>query len=330
LARLGRRRALVLSTPEQSERAAEVMDDLGPLGVGTFTGATMHTPTKVSDVAAARAVELGADCVVAVGGGSTIGLGKAVALRTDLDQIVLPTTYAGSEVTPILGETVDGRKTTQRNLKVLPETVIYDVDLTLSLPVGLTVTSATNSMAHAVEAIWAKEGNPITSLMAAEAINAIIDCLPRIVADPIDREARSQAQYGAWLGGTCLATVGMALHHKLCHVLGGTFDLPHAETHAVVLPYVVAYNAASSPEAVAVLEEAVGKPAAAALQKLAASLGAPTSLRELGMPESGIDTVVQRCTESAYFNPRPTDPDSLRALVEAAWAGAEPAADGYR
>jgi maleylacetate reductase len=283
----------------------------------------------VSERAVAHARALGADGVVAIGGGSTTGLGKAIALRTDLPQIVVPTSYAGSEMTSILGETRDGLKTTQTTPKVLPETVIYDVELTLGLPVGLTVTSAINCMAHAVEALWAPDGNPVTSVMAGEAVSAILASLPRIVDDPSDRAARARAQYGAWLGGTCLATVGMGLHHKLCHVLGGAFDLPHAETHTVVLPYVVAYNASDAPRALAVLAKLLGGRPASALREFATGLGAPSSLRELGMPESGIDTVVRRCFEASYANPRTPDPASLRALVHGAWAGEAIDPQGY-
>src|SRR6185312_3310989 len=196
---------------------------------GVFTEATMHTPVEVTERAMQAVRDNGADCTVALGGGSTTGLGEAIALRTDLPQVVIPTTYAGSEATPILGETKDGLKTTQRSMKVLPEVILYDVDLTLTLPVGLSVTSGMNAIAHAVEALYAQDANPITSLMAEEAIRALARALPVIVADPCNVEARSDALYGAWLCGVCLGTVGMALHHKLCHTLGGTFDLPHAE-----------------------------------------------------------------------------------------------------
>ena len=182
---------------------------------------------------------------MALGGGSTTGLGKAIALRTDLPQIVIPTTYAGSEATAIIGETKDGVKVTQRTLKVLPEVIVYDVDLNMTLPPALTATSGINAIAHAVEALYAQDQNPVTSLMAEEGIRALARALPVIVKEPGNVEARSDALYGAWLCGTCLNAVGMALHHKLCHTLGGSFDLPHAETHTVVLPHATAYNAAA-------------------------------------------------------------------------------------
>ena len=140
-------------------------------------------------------------------------------------------------------------KTTVRDASVLPEVVIYDSDLTLGLPVAMSVTSGFNAMAHAVEGLYAQDSNPVASLMALGGIRALKDALPRIVDAPRDPEARGAALYGSWLCGTVLGTVGMALHHKLCHTLGGSFDLPHAETHTVILPHSAAYNAAAAADA---------------------------------------------------------------------------------
>jgi len=248
---LGCQRALVLSTPEQQDSAQAVASRLGELCAGTFTQAAMHTPVEISERAVKAVREMDADCTVAIGGGSTTGLGKAIALRTDLPQIVVPTTYAGSEATPILGETRDGRKTTQRSEKVLPEVILYDVDLTLTLPPGLSATSGINAIAHAVEALYTQDANPIISMMAERGIEALARALPPIMKNPVDKSARSDALLGAWLCGMCLGAVGMALHHKLCHTLGGSFDLPHAETHAVILPHVAAFNTGAAPAALA-------------------------------------------------------------------------------
>jgi alcohol dehydrogenase class IV len=323
--RLGRGRALVLSTPPQEGEARALADRLGPLAVGVFAEAAMHTPTGVTGRGVARARELGADCLVALGGGSTTGLGKAIALRTDLPQIAVPTTYAGSEATPILGETEGGRKTTRRDPKVLPGVVVYDVDLTLTLPARLSATSGINAIAHAVEALYAAEANPVVSMLAERGITALAGALPRIAADPRDRDARSDALFGAWACGTCLGSVGMALHHKLCHVLGGTFDLPHAETHTVVLPHAAAFNAPAAPEAMARAAEALGAAdAAGGLHDLARRLGAPTSLREIGMPEAGLDEAADLVGASPYWNPRPVDRTGLRALLDDAWHGRRP------
>ena len=232
--RLGCARAIILSTPGQERQARELARKIGKLAAGVFSGAVMHTPIAVSERAVALVRSLNADCTVALGSGSFVGLGKAIALRTDLPQIAIPTTYAGSEMTPIIGETTEGHKTTKRTAKVLPEVVLYDPELTFGLPVSVSITSGINAVAHAVEALYAKDRNPIVSLMAEESIRALVLSLPLIVANPKDGSARSDALCGAWLAGTCLGAVGMSLHHKLCHVLGGTFNLPHAETHTVV------------------------------------------------------------------------------------------------
>jgi len=323
--RLGCRRALILSTPQQQSDAERLAAQIGDLAVGVFAGAVMHTPVEITEQAMGRLRDLGADCTIALGGGSTIGLGKAIALRSDLPQIAIPTTYAGSEATPILGETEQGRKTTQRSLKVLPEVIVYDVDLTLTLPPALTATSGMNAMAHAVEALYAQDANPVTSLLAEQALAVLAEALPRIVQSPGDRAARADALYGAWACGTCLGSVGMALHHKLCHVLGGSFNLPHAETHTVMLPHATAFNAASAPEAMAGIARALGTAdAAQGLFDLAGKLAAPRSLRELGMPGDRLDEAADIAAMSPYWNPRPIERDAIRALLQDAYDGRRP------
>ena len=322
---LGCGRALLLSTPQQVEQVKGLQARLGDLVAGLFTEATMHTPVEVTERALAYAREVKADCTVALGGGSTTGLGKAIAVRTDLPQVVIPTTYAGSEATPILGETKDGLKTTRRDLKILPEVIVYDVDLTLTLPAGLTVTSGMNAIAHAAEGLYARDSNPIIDMIAEDGTRAIARALPKIVADPSDRDARSDALYGAWACGVTLGSVGMSLHHKLCHTLGGTFDLPHAETHTVVLPHAMAYNAPAAPEAMARLARAIGADhAPQGLYDLAKSLGAPVSLKALGMPEDGLDKVVELALANPYWNPRPLEREPLRRLIEDAFHGRRP------
>lgn len=323
--RLKLERVLVLTTPEQRAHGEQMLNALGPRGAGLFAGARMHTPVDVTDEALAATAAAGADGLLAVGGGSTTGLGKAIALRTGLPQIVVPTTYAGSEMTPILGETRDAVKSTIRDLKVLPEVVIYDVSLTLGLPTAMSVTSGLNAMAHAAEALYAKDRNPIIALMAAEAIRSMAGALPRIVKDPSDLAARSDALYGAWLGGVCLGAVGMALHHKLCHTLGGAFDLPHAETHAVILPHALAFNLAADRQAHDAVAAALSTDnPALALHRLALELGAPTSLRQLGMPEEGIEHAADLAVKSPYWNPRPVEREDIKQLLTRAWAGQPP------
>jgi maleylacetate reductase len=238
---------------------------------------------------------------------------------------VLPTTYAGSEMTPILGETKGGVKTTRRTPKVLPEVVIYDVDLTLGLPPAIAAKSGMNAMAHAVEALYSRDRNPVTSLMAEEGIRSLARALPGIVDDPQDRAARADALYGAWLCGACLGAVGMALHHKLCHVLGGAFDLPHAETHTIILPHAVAYNASAAPDVMERIARALGTAdAAQGLFNLAGRLGAQQALRDIGMPADGIGQTVKAAMAAPYWNPRPIEEDGLRALLARAWNGDPP------
>ena len=325
--RLGCSRALVLTTPQQKADGAALAKSLGDRCAGTFHDATMHTPTDVTERAVKYAQDVKADCTVALGGGSTTGLGKAIALRTDLPQIVIPTTYAGSEATAIIGETKDGVKVTQRTLKVLPEVIVYDVDLTLTLPAALIATSGINAIAHAVEALYAQDQNPVTSMMAEEGTRALARSLPKIMENPGDIDARSDALYGAWLCGTCLNAVGMALHHKLCHTLGGTFDLSHADVHTVVIPHATAYNAPAAPEAMRRIANAIGaKDAALGLFELAKRLGAPTSLQAIGMKADGIDKAADLAVKNPYWNPRPIDRAGIHRLIDNAFHGRAPQA----
>ncbi len=323
--RLGGTRVLVLAGPRGDTMAGAVADALGSLAAARFDGAAMHTPTDVTERALAVVRESGADCLVAVGGGSTTGLAKAIALRTGLPQVVIATTYAGSEVTTVLGETDNGRKVTQRSAAVLPETVIYDVDLTVGLPVDISVTSAVNAMAHAVEALYSPQANPVTDGMALAALAGIAGALPRMVAAPADPGPRADLLEGAWLAGTCLGTVGMGLHHTLAHVLGGTFGLPHAQTHTVLLPHVMAYNAAAVPATFARIAAALLMPhAPTGVFDLVASLGGPTSLRDLGMAETDLAAAADETLAQRYPNPVPPTRDGLLGLLSAAWHGRRP------
>ncbi|SDB17745.1 maleylacetate reductase [Bauldia litoralis] len=325
--RLGITRAMVLSTPGKTSLAEDVAGHLGDRCAAILPTARMHTPVEVTDEAMTTVEAERIDGLVAIGGGSTTGLGKAIAYRTDLPQLVLPTTYSGSELTDILGQTEDGEKTTIRDARVLPETVIYDVGLTLSLPVAVSVTSAMNAMAHAVEGLYAPNSNPILALMAEEGIRALGVAIPGIVRAGADEAARGQALYGAWLCGTVLGGTSMALHHKLCHVLGGSFGLPHAETHTVILPHAAAYNAATAPDAMAAVARALGADdAPTALFDLAKNAGAPMALRDIGMPEDGLDRAAEIATANPYPNPRPLARDAIRKLLDDAWHGRLPAA----
>lgn len=324
VARLGHTRALVLSTPHQAPEAQALADTLGPSSAGIFAGAVMHTPVEVTEDAVAAFRASGATCVVALGGGSTVGLAKAIALRTGADQVVIPTTYAGSEMTDILGETESGVKTTRRDPAIRPETVIYDVDLTLSLPVPLTVTSAFNAIAHAMEALYAPDRNPVVEAMARDALPAFRDALPVVVAQPGNKDARARVLYAAWCCSTALGYVSMALHHKLAHTLGGSFNTPHAETHTVLLPYTTAFNAVAAGRELAPIADTFGGPAGQALWDFGTRTGAPQRLADLGMAESDLDRAADLATRAPYPNPRPFTRDDIRNLLQAAWDGRRP------
>ncbi|MFC8259495.1 maleylacetate reductase and hydroxyquinol 1,2-dioxygenase domain-containing protein [Streptomyces sp. NPDC057291] len=325
--RLGCSRVLLLSSPPVAKAAARVRDVLGDLTVAEFDGAAMHTPVEVTERALDVLREHSADCLVAVGGGSTTGLAKALALRTDLPQLILPTTYAGSEVTPVLGETQDGRKITRSSPAILPETVVYDVEFTRDLPVGMSVTSGVNALAHAVEALYSPQANPVIDGMALDAVRRIARSLPALVAEPSDTAARADLLHAAWLAGTCLASVGMGLHHKLCHTLGGTFGLPHAETHTVVLPHAMAYNAPAARDVMNRIAEALGvADAPSGVFDLIASVGGPTSLGELGMAQADLPEAARLAVATPYPNPRELTYQGIESLLQDAWRGRRPAA----
>ena len=331
---LGARRALVLCTPEQTDAAQRVAALLGERAAGVFARAVMHVPIETAREARTEALRLGADCAVAIGGGSTTGLGKAIALDSGLPILAIPTTYAGSEMTSIYGLTEGGIKKTGRDARVLPRTVIYDPELSLTLPLRMTVTSGLNAIAHAAEGLYAHDGNPITALMAEEGIRAIAAALPTLARDPRDIGARGDALYGAWLCGTVLGAVAMGLHHKLCHTLGGSFNLPHAEVHTVILPHALAYNAEHAPDAMVRIARALGShdasqgvfnpSASQGVFDLAAAHGAPTSLRAIGMPADGLDRAADLAATTPYPNPRPLERAALRALLQRAFDGAKP------
>ena len=328
---LGATRALVLCTPEQQPLADEMAKRLGARAAGVFPKAVMHVPVETASAAIDEARRVNADCALAVGGGSTTGLGKAIALQSSLPILAIPTTYAGSEMTPIWGMTENGLKKTGRDARVLPRTVIYDPELTVSLPASLTITSGMNAIAHAAEGLYAQDSNPVMDLMAEEGIRALAQALPLVRQHSGDIDARGDALYGAWLCGSVLGNVGMALHHKLCHTLGGSFNLPHAEVHTVVLPQAIAFNATAAPKAMTRIERALGVTgkvsAAAGLFDLAANNGAPVALRDIGMKESDLDRAAHIAVSNPYWNPRPLGAEQrsdIRDLLHRAYEGVRP------
>ena len=327
--RLGAKRALILTTPGRKKRGDEMAARLGARAVGVFASAVMHVPVDIAEAGRQEAARLAADSLVAIGGGSAVGLAKAIAAATGLPILAIPTTYSGSEMTPTWGLTERGIKRTMRDARVEPKTVIYDPALTVSLSPKVSATSGMNAMAHCVEALYAQDANPISSLIAEEGIRSLAKGLPAVVRDPSDLKARSLALYGAWLGGVSLGATTTALHHKLCHVLGGAFDLPHAETHTVLLPHATAYNAAGAPEAMARIAQALDprgakRSAAQHLYDLEISIETPRSLASLGMKRDGIDHAVALVMEKPFYNPSELTKDGIRALLEDAFAGRSP------
>ncbi len=318
-------KVLILTTPQQCGLGLELAETLGPIAAGVFSKATMHTPTDVTEEALAHLHQSGADSVLSVGGGSTIGLGKALVLHTDVGHLALPTTYAGSECTPILGQTENGVKTTMSDPKLRPGAVLYDAELVSTLPAGMTITSALNAMAHAVEALYAKDRTDAATALALEGISAFHRALPAVMEDPSDLDARQATQEGAWACGTVLGQVGMALHHKLCHTLGGALNLPHAETHAIILPHATAYNQSAAATQLAPVADLLGgTEPGQALWDFAKSLNAPMALKDLGVDKGDLDRIADLATQNPYWNPREITKDAIRALLERAWEGVAP------
>jgi maleylacetate reductase len=326
---LGFSRALVLSTPGRTDLAARAISALGGRAAGVFDRAVMHVPIETARDARRLALESGADCAVAIGGGSTVGLGKAIALDSGLPVIAVPTTLAGSEMTSIYGITEAGLKKTGRDPRVLPRCVVYDPELLRTLPRAMAASSGLNAIAHAAEGLYAHDASPITDLMAEEGIRATAGVLSTLSALPADAavppETLSQALYGAWLCGSVLGAVAMGLHHKICHTLGGSFNLPHAETHAVMLPHTLAYNAPAAPEAMARVARALGQGSSPhGVHVLLRGSGSPLSLRELGLPESALARTAEIAVQTPYPNPRPLELEALLGMLERAWIGVPP------
>lgn len=325
LDKLGYSRALVLATPQQTEQGQDLVNLLGERAAGLFDHAVMHVPAATVEHAVQEVERLNADCSVSIGGGSTTGLGKALALKVDLPNIVIPTSYAGSEMTNIWGITENERKVTGRDDRVVPTLTIYDPVLTLTLPPKFAGPSGLNAMAQAVVNVASENTNPIVAVMATEAVRALSHSLPRVIAEPENMEARSEALYGACLAGGSLGTGTTSLHHRLCHTFGGSFGTTHAETHTIFLPHCVAYNAEATAAGTRRLAEAMGVDnAAIGLFNLAKTLGAPISLREIGVREADLDRAAEIATETPINNPEPVNTRRVRALLQNAYEGVKP------
>ncbi|WP_139983079.1 maleylacetate reductase [Nocardioides litoris] len=320
----GAQRVMVVAAGAESDLAGRITDGL-PVAL-RHDEVVMHVPVAVAERARAAAREHDVDLVVSVGGGSTTGLAKAVALETGLPIVAVPTTYAGSEATDVWGLTEGSTKTTGVDARVLPRCVVYDATLTLSLPVDLSVASGLNALAHCVDSMWAPRTDPVDQALATEGIRALAAGLPRVVDDPGGLEGREQVLYGAYLSAIAFASAGSGLHHKTCHVLGGRYDLPHAPTHAVVLPHVLALNAPGAPEADARIAAALGSETGlAGLWDLGRRLDAPRALRDLGLGEDQVpDAAAAVLPVVPEGNPVPVTMDDLTRLLHDAWEGAEP------
>lgn len=323
--RLGAQRVMVITSDRETERARAVAADI-PVALWHHD-VVMHVPIEVAEKARASAADASIDLLVSIGGGSTTGLAKAIAMTSRLPIIAVPTTYAGSEATNVWGLTEASRKTTGVDDAVLPATVIYDAALTLSLPVPMSVASGLNGMAHCIDSMWAPRVDPINAALGAEGIRALSRGLPLIAEDPSGTEGRELALYGAYLSAVAFASAGAGLHHKICHVLGGTFNLPHAQTHATVLPYILAFNAPHAPEAAARIAAAFGTTdALTGLQDLRKRLDAPQALADYGFTADGIAEAVSIIMPAVpASNPRPATAQNLTRLLQAALTGEDPA-----
>jgi alcohol dehydrogenase class IV len=325
LDKLGYSRALVLATPQQTAQGQDLVKLLGDRAVGLFDQAVMHVPAETVALAVKEVDRLNADCSVSIGGGSTTGLGKALALKLDLPNIAIPTSYAGSEMTNIWGITENERKVTGRDDRVVPTLTLYDPELTMTMPPQFAGPSGLNAMAQAAVNIASGEVNPIVTMMAVDAVRALSNSLPIVISDPGNVDARAEALYGASLAGGSLGMGTTGLHHRLCHTFGGTFNTPHAETHTILLPHCVAYNAASTAEGTRRLASAMGvKNAALGIFELAKTVGAFTALKDIGIKESDLDRAAAVATETPVNNPEPVTTERVRALLQNAYEGAEP------
>ncbi len=319
-------RILLLTSARGRELAEQLAVPLGDRVVGVFTDVRLHVPAEIAEAARSAARAVGADCLLPIGGGSTTGTAKVIALAMPLPIVAVPTTYAGSEVTPIWGLTAGQRKQTGRAVEVLPKVVIYDPELTYSLPSNVTGPSAMNALAHCVEALYAPGANPVTSLLAEDGIRRIAHGLPTALAQPDHLDARSELLYGAYLAGAVLAAAGAGLHHKICHVLGGAYNLPHAELHTVILPYVAAFNQPALSDVMGRIARALNSVSAAAgLYDLARHSGAPAGLKDLGVRRENLDEATGLVLAAApQDNPRPIDRAGVRQILESAYTGLRP------
>ncbi|HKA82142.1 MAG TPA: maleylacetate reductase [Xanthobacteraceae bacterium] len=316
--RLGLARALVIATPGSGVRLGKrIVENLAGRAAGLHAQAVMHVPKPVADAGLAAAREAKADGLVAAGGGAAIGLAKIIARDLGLPILAVPTTYSGSEATAIWGLSDGERKFTGKDMRVLPRTIVYDPELTLALPAATSAASAMNAIAHCVEGLWVPDRTPFLAALATDATRRFGIYLPRVIAAGTDLEARGECLVAAWLAGTVL-TAGTALQHKLAHVLGG-LGLPHAETHAIILPHVTRFNLAAAADARARLADALGGDGADRLAAMLRGFPIPQKLSEVGFDRGKIDFVADEVAAMAIKMPRPASAEDVRGLLAAAY-----------
>ena len=317
LIELGARRVLLIAQARHAEGAARIAAALGERAAGVFTTDLPQVPGEVADAAAARAREAGVDWVLAHGGGTAIGVAKAIALEVPVLIAAVPTTYAGSERTDIWGVTRDGRKTTGRDPRVRPRLVVYDPELTLELDRAISIDSLFNALAHAVEALYAVDATAEARRAAEDSLEPLIAGIRAVAAAPGELAGRELALRGAALAGAALGGASMGLHHKLAHVLGGSLGTAHARTHATLLPYTLGFNAPAAQATVRVLHRAWGDDDPAGfLYDLQRELGLATSLRTLGVAADQLGPIVDEVLHARYPNPRPIDREGLLGLLD--------------
>jgi maleylacetate reductase len=330
--RLGAERVMLIADAQAAAFGDDVAAQLGARCVLRWNEVAQHVPVELAERARDAANAVAIDSVVCIGGVSSTGLAKAIALSHGVPIVAVPTTYAGSEQTTIYGLTGGRHKQTGKNPTVLPKTVVYDPELTIGLPPHVTGPSAFNALAHSVEALYAPGHNPITSALALEGVRAIHRSLPTVMASPADVDARDVLLYGAYLSGVALGTTSTGLHHKLCHVLGGRFNLVHADAHSVILPHAIAFNAPALPDEMARLAEALGVPGgdpAGALWDLAVASNVPTRLADLQsrdglLQRADLPGAAHAAAEEITVNPRPITEADLLGLLERAFEGERP------
>jgi maleylacetate reductase len=326
VARLEKRRVLLVGGGASTRTSfSRVRDALGDMVAGTFGGSTQHVPAHVIDAAVATARAVGADVLISVGGGSATGLGKMLAYTCDLPLIAIPTTYSGSEMTAVWGRITEGRKHTAFDMRVLPRSVVYDAELCVGMPPRLAAASGMNALAHCLEALWSSGANPMTTALAVEGGRRLVSGLPRVVDDPDDVGAHAHNLIGACLAGVAMAQAGMGIHHRSAHVLGGGWQLPHAETHAILLPRSTALVA---PRAQGAMHDASrifdSDDVPTAVFTLLQRLRLPAGLSELDMPEDGLDEAARRIMDATHNDPLVPDVASVRQMLDDAYFGRGP------